>query len=191
MAPVLDWPVTLESADGRRMGLAGALGRGGVVVQSMLTRLLAPRRPLVDVDIATLAAATPLGPMSLSLELVSLSEGVERAAAVPHDWMRAVDAERSSPRSSLVASGRELQLEAALHVTMVLATEALAPTGIDDVDERIASGAQLWLLGAAVTWALLGAGNPFEPWAELVTAGLWPIGPSEQRLAVAMTARGA
>ncbi len=59
-----------------------------------------------------------------------------------------------------------------------------------DVDAHIASGAQLWLLGAAVAWALAAGGtdHPFAPWAELVTAGLWPVGPSCGQLVVAVVA---
>ncbi len=156
----------------------------------MLTRLLAPGSAADDLDIGALAGDTPLGPVALPLALVPLADGVERSASVDPDWLAALDARRSAPRPALVQAGREVHLEAALHVTMLLATERLAPVGIDDVDERVASGAQLWLLGGAVAWALLGrAVNPFAAWVELVTAGLWPIGPIRGRLVVVATRR--
>ncbi len=189
-APALSWPIALRADDGSHVGLAGALGPGGDGVEAMLTRLLAPASAADDLDIGALAADTPLGPVTLPLALVPLADGVERSASVDPEWLAALDARRSAPRPALVHAGREVHLEAALHVTMLLATERLAPVGIDDVDERVASGAQLWLLAGAVAWALLGrAVNPFAAWVELVTAGLWPIGPIRGHLVVVATRR--
>jgi hypothetical protein len=86
---------------------------------------------------------------------------------------------------ALVAAGRQVEAEAALHVTLLLATERLDPVDEGDVDAHVASGAQLWLLAGAVLSALSGIEpDPFQPWATLVTAGWWPIGPSDRRLVV-------
>ena len=184
-APVVTWPLQVVADDGRRIGLAGALGSGGVAIERLLgdLRRRAPGPP--GASVAALASATPAGPVDLPLAVVSLGEGVERSAGVDTDWFDEVDRRRSAPRPELLAAGRGTELEAALHVTMLLATEALDPAHDTDVEAHVASGAQLWLLAGAVTWALAGPGsNPFGPWSELVAAGLWPIGPSGGRLVV-------
>ncbi len=189
-APSLCWPVTLGADDGWQMGLAEALGPGGAAVEALLTRLLGPSPAIGDLDVATLAAGTPLGPAPAPLALVPLPEGVEQCKRVDPAWWADVDACRSAPRTALLRAGREVELEAALHVAMLLATEHLAPADDDAVDERVASGAQLWLLGGAVAWALLSEEvNPFASWAELVATGLWPVGPCQGRLVVASSMR--
>ena len=184
-APVVTWPLQVMADDGRRMGLAGALGTGGIAIERLLgdLRRRAPVPP--GASVAALASATPAGPVDLPLAVVCLAEGVERSAVVDAGWFDEVDRCRSAPRSGLLAAGRGTDLESALHVTMLLATEALDPADDTDVEAHVASGAQLWLLAGAVTWALAGTGsNPFGPWSELVAAGLWPIGPSGGRLVV-------
>lgn len=91
-----------------------------------------------------------------------------------------------SPRRALVSAGREVELEAALHVTMLLATDRLDPDDDEDIPAHVASGAQLWLLGGAVASCLFANGiDAFASWAELVARGWWPIGPSRGRLVVA------
>lgn len=183
-APVVTWPLRVQAGDGRSVGLAEALGPGGIVVEHLLAQLRrrSPGHPAGEV--ARLARATPAGAVELPLAVVDLDEGVELSAAVDPAWFDEVDRRRSEPRAALVAAGRGPHLEAALHVTMVLATEALDPSDDTDVEAHVASGAQLWLLGGAVAWALAGIANPFAPWSELVAAGLWPIGPSGGRLVV-------
>ncbi len=185
------WPVEVVSDDGRRLGLADALGPGGSEVEELLNRLLSPSPVVGDLArwawLADGAASTPVGHSSLPLAAVDFATGGERAAGVDPAWLAAVDQQRRAPRSLLVADGRSDQLEAALHVAMLLATEALDPDDDADVVGHVASGAQLWLLGAAVAWALAAPGaNPFSPWAELATAGVWPIGPVDGRLVVAV-----
>lgn len=184
-APVVAWPLQVVADDGRRVGLAGALGSGGVAVERLLGDLRRGAAGPPGASVAALASATPAGPVDLPLAVVSLAEGVERSAEVDADWFEEVDRRRSAPRSELLAAGRGTELEAALHVTMLLATEALDPADDTDVEAHVASGAQLWLLAGAVTWALAGTGtNPFGPWSELVASGLWPIGPSGGRLVI-------
>lgn len=184
-APVVTWPLQVVDDDGRRIGLAGALGSGGVAIERLLGDLRRGAAGPPGATVAALASATPAGPVGLPLDVVSLAEGVERSAGVDADWFQEVDRRRSAPRSGLLAAGRGVELEAALHVTMLLATEALDPADDTDVEAHVASGAQLWLLAGAVTWALAGTGsNPFGPWSELVAAGLWPLGPSGGRLVV-------
>lgn len=196
-APVVTWPLQVVADDGRRVGLAGALGSGGVAIERLLGDLRrgaagAPGASVTasasvnaSASVAALASATPAGPVDLPLAVVSLAEGVERSTEVDADWFEEVDRRRSAPRPELLAAGRGTELEAALHVTMLLATEALDPADDTDVEAHVASGAQLWLLAGAVTWALAGTGpNPFGPWSELVASGLWPVGPSGGRLVV-------
>jgi hypothetical protein len=68
---------------------------------------------------------------------------------------------------------------------MVEATERFDPAEDADVDAHVASGARLWLLTGAVASALSGGEpDPFGPWARLVRAGWWPVGPSDGRLVV-------
>ena len=63
------------------------------------------------------------------------------------------------------------------HMDMLVATAPL-DEGCRP-EERVASGARLWLLGGAVAWALLGddGPDPFSSWADLVSYGIWPVGP--------------
>ena len=183
-APAVTWPVRVQADDGRQVGLAEALGPGGVVVEHLLAQLRRRSSGLPAGELARRARATPAGAVDLPLAVVGLDQGVDLSAAVDRAWFDEVDRRRSEPRTALVAAGRGPQLEAALHVTMLLATEALDPSDDTDVDAHVASGAQLWLLGGAVTWALAGITNPFGPWSELVAAGLWPIGPSGGQLVV-------
>ncbi|CAN5219207.1 hypothetical protein BH24ACT1_BH24ACT1_12830 [soil metagenome] len=189
-APVIAWPLQVVADDGRRVGLAEALGSGGAAVERLLTDLRRRAPGLAATEVSARASSTPAGPVDLPLVVVPLAEGVERSAEVDETWFDEVDRRRAVPRSDLVAAGRGGELEAALHVTMLLATEALDPADDTDVEAHVASGAQLWLLAGAVTWALAGAGaNPFGPWSELVAAGMWPIGPSGGRLVVSAGTR--
>lgn len=185
-APVVTWPVAVAGADGRRMGLAAALGRGGERVEEMLGRLVARPTPPTGAALAGLARATPGGWLDLPVEVVSLAGGVEASADVDPAWLAAVEGRRAEPRGALAAAGRTADLDAALNVGMLLATERFGvPDG--DVAARIASGARLWLLGGAIAWALTSDAGPFAAWAELVACDLWPVGPTGGRLLVAVT----
>jgi len=137
------------------------------------------------VDVEALVRATPAGLVDLPVAVVDLREGVAAADRVDPAWLAAVDRRRAECRASVVAAGREEELETALHAVALLATEQLDPPDDADVDQHVASGARLWLLTGAVASALSGADpDPFASWAALVTAGWWPVGPSEGRLVV-------
>jgi hypothetical protein len=187
-APVATWPPMALASDGRRVGLAAALGSGGDEVEALLSRLLASPGEGDEIDVPCCAATTPVGPVELPVAVVSLAEGVEVSASVDPAWMAAVEARRRAPRRMLVDAGRGDHLEAALHVGMLLTTEWLEPAEDAGPDARVASGAQLWVLSGAIAWALTARGvNPFGSWAHLVTSGLWPVGPTGGRLVVART----
>lgn len=174
-APVVPWPVAVVASDGRGLTVGQALGPGGDRVERLLDALLGP--PAMDAP----NEITPAGPMTV----VPLREAVEAAARVEPQWLAGLDGQREAARRALVEAGREAEMEAALHVTMLVGTERLDPDDDADVDAHIASGAQLWLLTGAVVSALTGAEpDPFEPWGRLVAAGWWPVGPSQGRLVV-------
>jgi hypothetical protein len=136
-------------------------------------------------DVEALARHTPAGFVDLPVVVVPLAEGVEAADAVDRSWLAAVDGARSAARRALVDAGRGDELEVALRAAMVTATERFDPSDDTDVDARVASGARLWLLAGAVASALAKEeADPFEPWARLVRAGWWPVGPSAGRLVV-------
>jgi hypothetical protein len=145
---------------------------------------------LAPVDVERLARATPAGTVALPYAVVTLADGVAAAARVDRAWLGEVDRRRAASRHALVAAGREAEMEAALQATMVQATERFDPADDTDVDAHVASGARLWLLTGAVVSALTGVDpDPFEPWARLVAAGWWPVGPSDGRLVVSEACR--
>ena len=165
--PAVTWP---------RAGFAAAVGPGGERVADLLDALTGG----ADVDVPALAPETPAGRVDLPIVCVDLAAGVEAAAAVEPAWLAEVERRRSMARHDVVAAGREDQLEAALHVALLVAT-----ADVDDgIGARIASGARLWLLAGAVASALRGQPDPFHAWGRLVAAGWWPIGPSGGRLVV-------
>lgn len=105
------------------------------------------------------------------------------AADVDPAWLDAMDRTRTALRDAVVGAGRGEELEAALQVAMVEATERFDPRDDCDVDAHVASGARLWLLTGAIASALSGADpDPFAAWGRLVEAGWWPVGPSGGRL---------
>ncbi|MGI9022223.1 MAG: hypothetical protein ACR2HV_03100 [Acidimicrobiales bacterium] len=176
------WPVTVVADDGRRVSVAAALGTGGERVAELLARIATAASPAPGLDIAGLARATPAGPVAAEVALVGFADAVEATARVDPAWLAAVDECRGAPRHRLEAAGRGIQLEAALHLAMLLAT-----TPVEETDSlaRVASGARLWLLGGAVAWALTGdPADPLSAWADLVSVGLWPVGPVGTRLVV-------
>lgn len=177
--PVPAWPVRARAADGRSLAVADVLGPGGARVEQVLDRLSTAARPPDGLAVAALARATPAGPVDLPVVVVGLAAAVQEAAAVDRAWLGLVEARRAAPRAVLVARGRELELEAALNLTMLVGTEDVAAGEA----ARVASGGRLWLLGGAVAWALLDEpDDPFAPWAELLSYGLWPVGPVDDRL---------
>ena len=181
VAPVVTLPLTVVGDDGSRMDLCQALGPGGERVAGMLDALFVGRA----VDVEALARATPAGPIDLPLDTVTLPAAVEAAARVDPDWLAELDRRRTECRRAVVEAGRADALEAALHVAVVVATERFDPRDDGDVDEHVASGARLWLLAGAVVSALRGAHpDPFAAWGQLLTAGWWPVGPSDGRLVV-------
>lgn len=185
-APVVSWPLAVADGDGRRLGLAQALGPGGDGVERLLDALVAePARAAGALDVEALARDTPAGPVPLPLAVVGLQRAVAAASRVAAAFLADVERRRAALRRTLVAAGREGELEAALHVAVLVATDRLDPADDADVDAHVASGARLWLLTGAVVSALAGARpDPFDSWARLVAAGWWPVGPSEGRLVV-------
>ena len=183
--PVATWPLATVAADGRTAGVGEALGPGGDRVVALLDRLAGGGPFPADLAVAGLARATPAGTVELPVAVVSVDDAASAAGSVDARWMAAVDERRSAPRSALEAAGRATELEAAINLAMLLGTdrlEAAAP----GLAARVASGAQLWLLGGGVAWALLdGDDDPFAAWAELVSWGMWPVGPVAGRLLVA------
>ncbi len=191
-APMATWPMAAQGDDGRRLGLGPALGPGGDGVETLLGALSAPSAPAdgKGVDVEVLARATPAGVVSLPFALVGLGAGVKAAGVVDPAWLARMERRRSAPRRLLTVAGRELDMEAALHVVVLMATEHLDPADDADVEAHVASGAQLWLLAGAVVSALAGAEpDPFAAWARLVAAGLWPVGPGGGELVVSATHR--
>ena len=85
-----------------------------------------------------------------------LLDALQRVAVAPVG-VEALDRQRTAWRDEVVAAGRAEDLEAALHVAMLVATERLDPADDTDVDAHAASGAQLWSLTGAVVAALAGA----------------------------------
>lgn len=150
-----------------------------------LERLLEALDAAPPVDLERLARATPAATVTFPLAVVALPEGVAAAGRVDPEWLGEVDRRRAASRHALVAAGRGAEMEAALQTIMERATERFDPVDDTDVDAHVASGARLWLLTGAVVSALTGVDpDPFEPWARLVTAGWWPVGPSDGRLVV-------
>lgn len=155
-----------------------------------LERLLGALDDPPPVDVERLARATPAASVMLPLAVVALPDGVAAAARVDRAWLSEVDRRRAAARRALVAAGREAEMEDALQTAMVRATERFDPADDADIDAHVASGARLWLLTGAVVSALTGVDpDPFEPWALLVTAGWWPVGPSDGRLVVSEASR--
>ncbi len=198
-APVATWPLATLADDGRRVDVAAALGPGGTRVVALLDRIVTGAPPPGDLDLAALAGATPGGFIAGPLAVVGLAGAAEAAGQVDPTWLAVVDERRSAPRVPLTGAARGTELEAALHLAMLLATSPL-DEGCPP-EARVASGARLWLLGGAVAWALLGAGDrkvggevfgdsddPFRPWGDLVSYGIWPVGPVANRLVVGMEA---
>lgn len=183
-APVVAWPILANAEDGRQTSFAEALGAGGHEVEHLLSALVDGRPPPPHMDVEELTRSTPTGRLNLPVTVVPLTAAVEAVDTIDKAWLKEVDQARSSPRGGLVAAGREMHLEAALNVAMLVATQCITPTP-DDVNSYVASGARLWLLGAAVAWALTGTNScPFLAWAELVVHGFWPVGPSRNQLVV-------
>lgn len=182
-APEVTWPV-VASAGGRTLSVAEALGPGGSRVATLLDRLASDAPPPAGLAVDELTRSTPAGMIDLPVTTVGRVEALRAAAEVDADWMAVVDERRSVPRATLAAAGRTADLEAALNLAMLLATR---PVKEHDGDgwARVESGARLWLLGAGVSWALTErADDPFASWTDLVSYGIWPVGPTGGRLVV-------
>lgn len=184
-APVVTWPLAAAADDGHRLRLGAALGAGGDRVEHLLGALAGGRLRVSEADVAALARATPAGTVELPLAVVASAAAVEATAEVEPAWLAEVDRERSAARRALLEAGRSVELEAALHVAVLVATDELDPADDTDVDSHVASGARLWLLTGAVVSALAGLEpDAFAPWGWLVAAGFWPVGPTGGRLVV-------
>jgi hypothetical protein len=182
-APVASWPLALVAIGDERLSVAAALGPGGDRVAALLDALTQDASPADDVP--GLLRATPAGPVDLPVAIVDREEAVTAAGQVDPVWLGAVDRQRAACREAVLGAGREAQLEAGLHLCVLLATERFDPAEDTDVGAHVGSGARLWLLTGAVASALSGADpDPFAPWARLVVAGWWPVGPSGGRLVV-------
>jgi hypothetical protein len=179
--PVASWPVAVVAAH-ERLSVADALGPGGDRVEALLDALtLGPAAG----DVSALLRATPAGVVDLPVAIVDRPEAVAAAGEVDPDWLEAVDQKRAACRQVVVDAGREGQLEAALHLCVLLGTERFDPADDRDIAAHVASGARLWLLTGAVASALAGGDpDPFAPWARLVVGGWWPVGPSGGALVV-------
>lgn len=176
------WPLVVVGSDGSRLGLGQALGPGGHWVELLLDALMDDDAS-TPVEPERLAGQTPAGQLHLPVSVLALPDAVEAAASVDPAWLAVVEDRRSAPRRALLEAGRAHELEAALHVTMLLGAEQLDPDDEADVDAHVASGAMLWILGGAVAGALTATGDtPFAPWAALVAHRRWPVGPSGGRL---------
>lgn len=175
-APVVTWPLSVVDGN-MQLRFADALGPGG----DRVAALLDGAGPL---DVDALARRTPAGAVDLPLQRVDLTAGVEAAAGVDRAWLDVVDRRRAQVRQQVVDAGRSDELEAALHVALLLRS-----AGSDATEPaRVASGARLWLLAGAVASALAGGPDPFGPWGHLVAAGWWPIGPTGGRLVLSRAA---
>jgi len=172
------------------MSVAEALGPGGGRVATLLHRLASGAPAPAGLALDELARATPAGAVDLPVAAFGLADAVLAAGEVDPDWMAVVDERRSVPRPLLAAAGRTTELEAALHLAMLLGTRPVGPQdGVGGA--RAASGARLWLLGAGVSWALIeDAADPFAAWTELVSYGIWPVGPTGGRLVVCVGPEG-
>ena len=178
------WPLGVVDRDGGRLGVAESLGPGGDRVEALLGAVA--RGPIGDVDVEALAPMTPAGAVRLPVQTVTLRVAVEAQADLDDAWLAEVGRRRDQGRHALVAAGRQAEMEAALNLAILMSTERFDPADDTDVDAHAASGARLWLLTGAVVSALAGtAPDPFAPWARLVAAGWWPVGPSGGRLVVA------
>ena len=181
--PIATWPVIALSSRGRAVSLAEAVGPGGERVAELLDRLARRPPPPADLPVEELARRTPAGWVDLPVAVVGRDGAVGVADAVDPAWMAAVERRRSAPRSAVLAAGRTVELEAALNLAMLVGTDPVEDDG-HQVEARTASGARLWLLGGAVASALAGGDDPFGAWAELVSYGLWPVGPARGRVVV-------
>lgn len=132
-------------------------------------------------DVAPLARATPAGSVDLPVAVVDLDAAVAATGQLDEVWLRTVERQRALSREAVA----DAELEAALHVAVPLAVERFDPADDTDVNAHVASGGRLWLLTAAVASALGEADpDPFGPWARLVLAGWWPVGPCRGDLVV-------
>ena len=175
-APVAGWPLGVVDGEGRRLGVAESLGPGGDRVEALLGAVAGPPAPGVDVEV--LARMTPAGTVELPVQVVSVRVAVRAQGALDEAWLAEVDRRRDGGRAALAAAGRQAEMEAALNLAILMATERFDPADDTDADAHAASGARLWLLTGAVVSALAGtAPDPFAPWARLVAAGWWPVGP--------------
>jgi hypothetical protein len=97
---------------------------------------------------------------------------------------------REQARSAVQAANRGEALAEALHRLSIMGYDAIRPALADEELARVASGAALWTLAEALTWAtvddvLSPLPNPFLPKLRLFELGHWPLGISQGSIVVA------
>lgn len=115
------------------------------------------------------------------------ASGWEEAAMVVRDLDDASSfwsvEERWRKQASLAAqeAGRADMLAEVLHRLSVVGYDAVRPAAPNEELGRVASGAALWTVSEALTWAIAGdllapRPNPFLPKLRLFELGHWPLG---------------
>jgi hypothetical protein len=97
---------------------------------------------------------------------------------------------REQALKAVQAAHRSEALAEALHQLSILGYEAVRSVVADEELARVASGAALWTLAEALTWAtvddiLAPLPNPFLPKLKLFELGHWPLGLSQGSIVVA------
>ena len=87
---------------------------------------------------------------------------------------------RQQAVSAVRQAGRGDALAELLHRLSVVGYEAVRPAAPNEELARVASGAALWTVAEAITWAvvedILPLANPFAPKLRLFELGHWPLG---------------
>jgi hypothetical protein len=91
-----------------------------------------------------------------------------------NDW-------RQQALNAVHAAARTMALAEALHRLSLLGYDAVRPAAPDEELARVASGAALWTVAEAITWAVVAdlltpLANPFLPKLRLFELGHWPLG---------------
>jgi hypothetical protein len=110
-------------------------------------------------------------------------EAARVARGLDHEssfWV-AEDRSRIQALVAVRAAGRTEALAEVLHRLSVLGYDAVRPAAPDEELARVASGAALWTVSEAVTWAVVAdllepLCNPFLPKLRLFELGHWPLG---------------
>jgi hypothetical protein len=114
---------------------------------------------------------------------------VVRALDDESSFWRDEDCWRRQALIAVRATARAEALAEALHRLSILGYDAVRPAAPDEELARVASGAALWTLAEAVTWATVGdvlapLPNPFLSKLRLFELGHWPLGVWQGAIAV-------